>query len=70
MFIIYNAIYGVAKEKDAVRLSYCLAEREGFEPSRRLLLYTRSRRASSTTPAPLRTVLHSTRYLASVPARL
>jgi hypothetical protein len=30
-----------------------MAEREGFEPSKRLLLYTRSRRASSTAPAPL-----------------
>ena len=29
-----------------------VAEGEGFEPSNRLLRYTRSRRASSTTPAP------------------
>ena len=33
-------------------LKYLLAEGEGFEPSNRLLRYTRSRRASSTTPAP------------------
>ena len=35
--------------------SFFLAEGEGFEPSKRLLLYTLSRRASSTTPAPFRT---------------
>jgi hypothetical protein len=33
-----------------------LAEREGFEPSKTLPPYTRSRRASSTTPAPLHTI--------------
>ena len=32
-----------------------MAEREGFEPSRRLPAYTRSRRAPSTTRPPLRT---------------
>ncbi len=31
----------------------CVAEREGFEPSRRLPAYTRSRRAPSTTRPPL-----------------
>ena len=34
------------------RFIILLAEGEGFEPSNRLLRYTRSRRASSTTPAP------------------
>ena len=33
------------------------AEREGFEPSIGFLLYTLSRRASSTTPAPLRSIV-------------
>ena len=34
----------------------CVAEREGFEPSNEFPRYTLSRRACSTTPAPLREV--------------
>ena len=43
--------------------SFFLAEGEGFEPSKRLLLYTLSRRASSTTPAPFRTIFYSTQFV-------
>lgn len=38
-----------------------MAEGEGFEPSKGLLLYTRSRRASSTTPAPFRATYYYTK---------
>lgn len=40
-----------------------MAEGEGFEPSRRFPAYTLSRRASSTTPAPLRILVLYDKFL-------
>ena len=41
-------------ERSKIAVSEIMAEREGFEPSIRLPVYTRSRRAPSTTRPPLR----------------
>ena len=40
-----------------------MAEREGFEPSRRLPAYTRSRRAPSTTRPPLLNCLNGMAFV-------
>ena len=40
-----------------------VAEREGFEPSKRLLVYTLSKRACSTTPPSLRNKINNLRGL-------
>src|SRR5262249_33666957 len=52
---ICGAICGGKIAKPAKKIIYqrYVAEREGFEPSRRLPAYTRSRRAPSTTRPPL-----------------
>jgi hypothetical protein len=50
-------ILGLVSPQDKTLVVVCgvsLAEKVGFEPTIGLTLYTRSRRASSTTRAPLR----------------
>ncbi len=48
-----NTRYGYKMKNSALRHCSLLAERVGFEPTVRLPAHTLSRRASSTTPAPL-----------------
>ena len=48
----------IGDDREAIcREIYRVADREGFEPSRRLPAYTRSRRAPSTTRPPVHTVV-------------